>query len=89
MTMNGKGPSEAMDDMLGYTLPLLADHIEKQFTKGMDWLAFCNGDIHISPVASFDLSEFQQLESCYSLANLRPAWAKDNIEKRDKCLYLV
>ena len=92
LSANGRTASEAVEEMLGYTLPLLVDHIERQFTRGMDWVKFCNGDIHIDhilPVMSFDLADIEQLKSCYSIANLRPMWAQENASKSCKRLFLL
>lgn len=51
-----------------------------------------NGEIHIDhiiPKAAFDLSDFDQWRICWGLPNLRPLWAKDNLEKKDKILNLL
>lgn len=77
------------EDLLGYTLAELQDHIERQFTKGMDWEAFHRGEIHIDhivPVAAFKPTSAKcpEFKACWALANLRPMWAKDNIRKGAK-----
>jgi len=58
----------------------------------MTWEKFMNGEIHIDhiiPKAAFDLSDFDQWRICWGLPNLRPLWAKDNLEKKDKILNLL
>lgn len=58
----------------------------------MTWEKFMNSKIHIDhiiPKAAFDLSDFDQWRICWGLPNLRPLWAKDNLEKKDKILNLL
>ena len=71
-------------DILGYTSKELINHLEKQFTIGMTWRAFRNGDIHIDhikPQSLFDLSNDSGYKKCWSLDNLQPLWAADNLAK--------
>jgi len=71
---------------LNFTPQELKEHLESQFTDGMTWQKFLNAEIHIDhikPVSAFYFdsiydSEFQE---CWSLENLQPLWAKDNIRK--------
>lgn len=74
-------------DILGYTKEELKNHLEKQFTKGMNWKLFRNGNIHIDhikPQSLFNLKDINDIKECWSLNNLQPLWAKDNIKKRNK-----
>jgi hypothetical protein len=73
--------------ILGYTRDKLKNHLEKQFTKDMTWKAFRNGDIHIDhikPQSLFNLKDINDIKECWSLNNLQPLWAKDNIVKSNK-----
>jgi len=73
--------------ILGYTRKELKNHLEKQFTKDMTWKAFRNGDIHIDhikPQSLFNLKDINDVKECWSLNNLQPLWAKDNIVKSNK-----
>ena len=86
------GKSNKVEFLLGYTIADLRTHIERQFTKKMTWDKFINGEIHIDhvlPKASFDLSDPEEWKTCWSLPNLRPMFAKDNLQKRDKVLTLL
>lgn len=77
---------------LGYTVSELKLHIERQFTKGMDWDAFAVGLIHLDhivPVRSFDLSKDEEVRACWAMTNLRPLWAKENIVKGGERLHLI
>ena len=71
-------------DILGYTKEELKNHLEKQFTKDMTWKAFRNGDIHIDhikPQSLFNLQDINDVKKCWSLSNLQPLWAADNLAK--------
>ena len=87
---NGESPT--VTKMLGYTIAELRVHIERQFTKKMSWEKFMQGEIHIDhihPKKLFDLSNPDEWRSCWSLPNLRPMWAKENISKSAKILTLL
>lgn len=74
-------------DILGYSKEELKTHLEKQFTKDMTWEAFRNGNIHIDhikPQSLFNLKDINDVKKCWSLNNLQPLWAKDNIAKSNK-----
>ena len=74
-------------DILGYTEEELKNHLEKQFTNDMSWKDFRNGKIHIDhikPQSLFNLKDINDIKECWSLDNLQPLWAKDNIRKSNK-----
>lgn len=90
--LNRGGRSIKFEDFAGYTTKELRDHLERQFTKGMSWQKFRDGDIHIDhivPLSSFDLHDPEELRRAWAITNLRPLWAKDNLQKSAKCLFLV
>lgn len=83
-----------VEALLGYTLDDLVAHMEKQFTKGMNWESFHRGEIHIDhirPVAEFkpESADCPEFKACWALTNLRPIWAQDNRAKGAKRLYLL
>ena len=50
----------------------------------MTWKAFRNGDIHIDhikPQSLFNLQDINDVKKCWSLSNLQPLWAADNLAK--------
>lgn len=86
------GRSRKVEERCGYTIAELKAHLERQFTRGMNWDRFMAGDIHIDhiiPQREFDLQDDEQWRKCWCLSNLQPLWAKDNLEKRDRVLYLI
>ena len=71
-------------DVLGYSINELKSHIERLFTVGMSWENY--GEWHIDhkiPVSAFNFSLVEDIDfkRCWSLKNLRPLWARDNLRK--------
>ncbi len=90
--LNRGGTSAKFEDFVGYSTQQLKNHLEAQFTKDMNWERFRLGEIHIDhivPVSSFDLSDPDELKSAWAITNLRPLWAKDNLIKSSKRIYLI
>lgn len=77
--------------LVGYTLHDLREHIEKQFKPGMSWdnhgLYGWHID-HIIPKSFFIFNSTDDVEFkyCWSLDNLQPLWAIDNLRKSDRLL---
>lgn len=72
------------ESLVGYTVSDLTAHLERQFLPGMNWNN--RGDWHIDhivPVAEFKFEspEDEAFRRCWSLPNLRPMWAQDNVRK--------
>ncbi len=82
--MKDKAANSNWSDYLGYSVDELIDHIESQFTDGMGWHNMSEWHIdHILPIRSFDLDhvDSEDFKRCYSLDNLMPVWAEDNMNK--------
>jgi len=78
-------------DLIGYSGDDLRLHIERQFTKGMEW-AKVGKEIeidHIIPVAKMIADGITDPAIINALSNLRPVWKVDNREKRAKILTLL
>lgn len=74
-------------DLLGYSLPELREHLERQFSRGMSWDNIGQWHIdHIIPLSSFvpASADDPELRRAWALPNLRPLWARDNLRKHDK-----
>ena len=68
--------------MIGCTTKQLMEHIEAQFTDGMNWGNYGKWHIdHLRPCASFDLTDQLEAEQCFHYSNLRPLWSSDNLAK--------
>jgi len=77
------------EDLVGYTLQELKEHLEKQFKPGMTWdnhgMYGWHID-HIRPISSYNITDYEcdDFKECWSLNNLQPLWAKENIIKGNK-----
>lgn len=79
------------EDLVGYTVEELKQHLENQFKEGMNWDKFLKGEIHIDHIIPKSLfkyndSEDREFKQCWALANLQPLWAEDNIKKSNEVL---
>lgn len=73
--------------MVPYSVEDLRTHIERQFLPGMGWHNMGRWHIdHILPITSFKITgpDCAEFKACWSLPNLRPLWAIDNIKKHAK-----
>lgn len=74
--------------IVGCDWPTLKRHIERQFTKGMSWENRGEWHIdHIVPVSS--AKSESELLALNHYTNLRPIWAKENLSKNNKAIYLI
>lgn len=93
-SLRGGKQRKSWKDLLPYTLEELREHLEKQFTRGMSWQRFLDGEIHIDHIVP--LSDFKiagpfcpEFRAAWALGNLRPTWAKENLSKSNKRIFLV
>ena len=74
---------------LGCSIGELQVYLESKFQSGMTWdnhgLYGWHID-HIKPLASFDLTDRQQLLLACHYTNLQPLWATDNLSKGDSII---
>jgi hypothetical protein len=71
-------------EYLGCDTETLREHLEKQFTVGMNWGN--QGEWHIDhrrPCASFDLETEEEKNKCFHYTNLQPMWGTENSSKND------
>jgi 5-methylcytosine-specific restriction endonuclease McrA len=71
---------------IGYTIPELKQHLEKQFTPEMNWAnygKYWHID-HIKPISKFNLRDKNEVKQAWSLKNLQPLEAKINLQKKDR-----
>ena len=74
-------------EMLAFTLDELVMHIESLFLPGMTWDNYGQWHIdHVIPDSSFDYSDEEQFAKCWTLENLQPLWARDNLVKCAKVI---
>jgi hypothetical protein len=73
---------------LGYTPEQLKQHLESLFLEGMNWDNY-GSEWHIDHIIPQSWLPYTSLEDdnfmkCWSLSNLQPLWAKDNISKQNR-----
>jgi hypothetical protein len=87
VSVNGVRKAQSTFDLTGCTVPELRQHLQAQFTDGMNWSNYGRTGWHIDhirPCASFDLADPKQQRQCFHYTNLQPLWAADNIRKGGK-----
>jgi DNA-binding XRE family transcriptional regulator len=73
---------------IGCSLEDLKIHIEKQFTQGMNWENRDQWHVdHIVPLAT--AKNEQDVIALNHFSNLRPLWAKENLQKGSKLNFLI
>lgn len=80
---NNQKVGSAVSD-LGCTIPELRTYLEARFTAGMTWDNWTTDGWHldhIRPLASFDLTDREQLLAACNYRNLQPMWAQENLRK--------
>lgn len=82
----GRKPEQTWD-LVGCSLESLVEHLKAQFTPGMTVENFGRDGWHIDhirPLASFDLTDPEQVKVACHYTNLQPLWATDNMSKGAK-----
>ena len=86
-SLKGNKKGGSWEFLIGYSVKDLIHHLEKQFTKGMNWGNYGKWHIdHIIPISLWEFNSYnnREFKQCWSLCNLQPLWATDNISKKDK-----
>lgn len=71
-------------ELVGYSLDELVSHLESKFKQGMTWDNYGEWHVdHIRPVSSFTFDSFNddEFKRCWSIKNLQPLWAGENLSK--------
>jgi hypothetical protein len=88
-SLKGQKRGRSWESLVGYTLEELRSHFESLFQPGMSWDNY--GEWHIDhkiPVSRFDITsaECEEFRQCWSLENLQPLWAFDNLSKNARTM---
>jgi len=86
-SLRGAKAGQHWEDMVGYTIKQLKRHLEGQFIDGMTWDNYGEWHIdHIIPIAAHNFTKpfHTDFKRAWSLENLQPMWAEDNLKKHAK-----
>jgi hypothetical protein len=89
MSLNGTKGFRSWESLVGYTLKDLIKHLERRFKIGMTWENYGKWHIdHVIPQSAFHYTTPDDIDfkRCWSLSNLQPLWANENVAKSDKIL---
>ena len=81
------GKHQRTYEMFDFNRDELIKHIESKFTDGMSWDNIDEWHLdHIIPKTAFKYKSTDDatFKTCWSLVNLQPKWAEDNMEKEFK-----
>lgn len=87
-SVSGNKKGRGWESLVGYTVEKLKKHLEKLFKPGMTWENYGQKGWHVDhiiPVSvfNFEKPEDDDFKRCWSLKNLQPLWAKENISKNN------
>lgn len=87
LALNGIKEGQSWENLVEYDLIDLKKHLEKGFQPGMNWENYGEWHIdHIKPITAFDITsiECEDFKKCWSLENLQPLWAEENMSKGNR-----
>jgi len=88
-SLKGNKNGSHWEDLVGYNLQDLIIHLESLFRDNMTWQNMGKWHIdHRKPVSSFNFTSYEDKEfkECWSLINLQPLWALENIRKSNRII---
>lgn len=83
-SLHSKKEGRSWEKLVGYTTNTLMQHLEALFKDGMSWDNMKEWHIdHKIPKSLFNYSSpnDKEFKECWSLNNLQPLWAEDNLKK--------
>ena len=72
------------NEVIGCSPKELKDYLERKFRRGMTWENYSPEIWHIDHIiacSKFDLTKEEEQRKCFHYSNLRPLWAKHNLQK--------
>lgn len=85
--LSGKKCGAKWQSLVGYTTEQLIKRLESMFENGMSWDNYGEWHVdHIVPKSWFHYegADDWQFKVCWSLCNLQPMWAFDNLSKHNR-----
>jgi len=88
-SLRGNKGGRHWEDLIGYTLINLINHLKKTIPKGYSWHDVLQGRLHIDhiiPISAFNFTkpEHTDFKRCWALENLRLLPAEENLRKNNK-----
>jgi len=87
--LQGNKAGRSWETLVGYNIDTLKQNLESKFLPGMSWDNIGQWHIdHKVPKTFFEYNseQDQEFQYCWSLDNLQPLWAKDNLIKKAKLI---
>lgn len=86
VSLKGNKAGRKWEDLVGYTVRDLKKHLEKRFKDGLTWEKFLKEGYHIDHIKpkslfKYENTEDKEFKECWSLENLQPLEAIENIKK--------
>jgi hypothetical protein len=72
---------------LDFSVEELMESLENKFQEGMSWENYGKWHVdHICPIGNFKYKSYEDIEfkKCWDIENLRPLWAQENWDKKDR-----
>ena len=91
-SLNGNKGNKHWENLVGYTLRDLKQHLEKLFSERMSWKNYGKWHIdHKIPISlwKYEMPEDREFKQCWALTNLQPLWARENIAKHNKVMEVI
>lgn len=94
-SLRGNKNGRHWENIVGYTLNELKEHLESKFQEGMTWGNYGAWKVgeemtwhidHFMPIDWFDFDSYDDIEfkMCWDLDNLQPKWADENLSKNNR-----
>ncbi len=81
----GTSKTSTTRDLLGVTLELAMQSIERRFTDGMNWANYGDWHIdHIFPISAVNIDDEIEKRAVCHIDNLQPLWGEENSGKHNK-----
>lgn len=94
VALKGNKSGRHWEDLVGYTLTRLKEHLQNTIPKGYTWKDYLKGILHIDHIVpksffKYTKSEDPEFKKCWSLDNLQLLTKEENRQKWNKLNYVI